>query len=311
MLPFILYLQPADNLQKQPLMTATKAQPDHNTLLCGGQMLDLSIPRVMGVLNVTPDSFSDGGELLTAAGHLDLGKALARAEAMCEAGADLLDIGGESTRPGAGQVSAEEEISRVLPLVEAISRQLRVIVSVDTSNPELMRRCADVGAGLINDVRALSRPGAMQAAYASGLPVCLMHMQGTPATMQEAPAYQDPVRDIMAFLRARVDACISAGFSPQRLLVDPGFGFGKTLEHNLQLLGRLQEFRGLKLPLLVGLSRKRMIGTLTGRPEKERMAGSLAAAVIAVMQGASIVRTHDVAECVDALKICHAVIGRQ
>ena len=269
-----------------------------------GKKLDLSVSHVMGILNVTPDSFSDGGELMNDSGLVSLSKVLERAEQMVNAGAAILDIGGESTRPGAKEVSSQQEIDRVLPVVEAVKRNLDVIISVDTSNPELIRQCPAAGAGLINDVRALAREGALEASASAALPVCLMHMQGSPKDMQNAPGYDDIITDIAGFLAQRVKACNDAGIANDRILLDPGFGFGKTLEHNLELLSRLDELQALKLPLLIGVSRKRMIGTITGRSEKDRIPGSIAAAVIGVMNGARLVRTHDVAETVDALKIC-------
>ncbi len=241
-------------------------------------------------------------------GVVSLSKVLERAEKMVNAGAAILDIGGESTRPGAKEVSSQQEMDRVLPVVEAVKHNLDVIISVDTSNPELIRQCPAVGAGLINDVRALARKGALEAAAITGLPVCLMHMQGSPKDMQDAPGYDDIVGDIADFLGQRVKVCNDAGIGNDRILLDPGFGFGKTLEHNLELLGRLGELQALKLPLLIGISRKRMIGTITGRTEKDRVPGSIAAAVIGVMHGARLVRTHDVAETVDALKICNEVL---
>ena len=241
-------------------------------------------------------------------GHVALAKVLQRAETMLAAGAAILDVGGESTRPGAREVSSQEELDRVLPVVEAINNNFDVIISVDTSNPELISQCADSGTGLINDVRALSRDGALSAASNSGLPVCLMHMQGTPGNMQEAPNYADVIDDISNYLASRVKACNDAGIGNDSIILDPGFGFGKTLEHNLELLRRLDELQRLELPVLVGVSRKRMIGTITGREEKDRVSGSIAASVIGVMNGARIVRTHDVAETVDALKICNEVL---
>jgi dihydropteroate synthase len=270
--------------------------------------LDFSNSHVMGILNITPDSFSDGGELMSGSGQVALPKVLQRAEAMLTAGAAILDVGGESTRPGARAVSSQEELDRVLPVVEAIKNNFDVIISVDTSNPELMSQCADCGAGLINDVRALSREGALSAASNSGLPVCLMHMQGSPEDMQEAPDYTDVIDDISNYLAARVTACNDAGIDNDRIILDPGFGFGKTLAHNFELLSRLDELQRLDLPFLVGVSRKRMIGTITGREEKDRVPGSIAASVIGVMKGARIVRTHDVAETMDALKICNEVL---
>jgi dihydropteroate synthase len=268
---------------------------------CSGKKLDLSQPKVMGVLNVTPDSFSDGGH------YLALDNALRRAETMAMEGAALIDVGGESTRPGAPPVSVQEELDRVLPVVERLTRELPVPISVDTSKPEVMREAARAGAGLINDVRALQVPGALEAAAASGLPVCLMHLQGNPATMQQEPRYADVLAEVWAFLAERVGACEAAGIPRERILVDPGFGFGKTLEHNLALLRHLNRFTGLAAGVMVGLSRKSMIGLLLDAPVGERLAGSLAAAVIAAWQGASIVRVHDVRETVQALRVCAAV----
>ncbi len=260
----------------------------------------------MGVINITPDSFSDGGELLGARG-LDLGAVLARAEAMCAAGAALLDVGGESTRPGAVPVDGAEEIARVLPVVEALV-PLGVPISVDTSNPELMRLAIAAGAALINDVRALSRPGALAVVAASDAGACLMHMQGEPGAMQQAPRYDDVVTVVRDFLRHRVAACVDAGIAPARLLVDPGFGFGKTREHNLRLLAHLQRFGDLGVPLLAGLSRKGTIGLVTGQSDARlRLAGSVAAAVLAAERGARVIRAHDVRETVDALRVLAAV----
>ncbi|MES2625837.1 MAG: dihydropteroate synthase [Pseudomonadota bacterium] len=260
----------------------------------------------MGILNITPDSFSDGGELMND-GKINLNKILARAELMVSAGADFLDIGGESTRPGAVAVAEVEELERVAPVVEALAQRFDVVLSVDTSSPQVISVCAGLGAGLINDVRSLSTPEAMDAAARSGLPVCIMHMQGTPGTMQVDPHYVDVVREVLQYLRAKVTLCNKAGITGDRIIVDPGFGFGKALPHNLNLLNHLESFRALDLPLLVGLSRKRMLGFITGKSEKDRVAAGIAAAVIAVMKGACIVRTHDVPETVDALKICHSV----
>ena len=254
----------------------------------------------MGVVNTTPDSFSDGGTLYRG-GRLDLGQALSRAVAMVDQGAAIVDIGGESTRPGARAVSAGEEMDRVLPLVERIAAELDVVISVDTSNPQLMREAAQLGAGMLNDVRALSRPGALAAAAATGLPVCLMHMQGEPGTMQSEPSYQDVVREVADFLQQRVADCARAGIARERLLLDPGFGFGKTVGHNLQLLRDLPTLAELGLPLLVGLSRKSLIGKLLGREVDQRLPASLALAVLAVERGAAVVRTHDVAATADAV----------
>ena len=267
---------------------------------CAGKVLDLSQPAVMGVLNVTPDSFSDGGR------YLQLADALRRAEAMVEEGAALIDVGGESTRPGAAPVSVQEELDRVLPVVERLARELPVPISVDTSKPEIIRAAARAGAGLINDVRALRLPGALEAAAISGLPVCLMHLRGEPATMQQEPVYADVVAEVHAFLAERVRVCESAGIPRERILVDPGFGFGKTLDHNLILLRHLDRFTDLAAGVLVGVSRKSMIGALLNAPVGERLSGGLAAAVIAVWQGANVIRAHDVRETVQALCVCAA-----
>lgn len=272
----------------------------------GSNTLDLSQPQVMGILNITPDSFSDGGELLRDGRPL-IEKVIDRAAAMVAAGASLLDIGGESTRPGAVLVGEQEEIDRVLPVLAALRSRFDVVLSLDTSNAALMRVAADAGAGLINDVRALANVGAMEAAAASGLPVCLMHMQGEPSTMQMAPAYHDVIAEVVQFLAGRIDACERSGIPRSRLLIDPGFGFGKSLQHNLVLLARMRELEALALPVLIGLSRKRMLGALTGKAEKEREFAGIAAAVIAMQNGAAIVRTHDVSSMVDAVKVWTAV----
>ncbi|MDT8398860.1 MAG: dihydropteroate synthase [Pseudomonadales bacterium] len=264
----------------------------------------------MGILNLTPDSFSDGGDLLVAGSDsaVSLPKALDRARAMLAAGASIIDVGGESTRPGADVVSSQQEMDRVFPVIEALSREFDVVISVDTSNPEIIARCADFGVGLVNDVRALSRTGAVEALAQSGLPVCLMHMRGEPVTMQDQPVYRDVIAEVKAFLQDRIQVCNKAGIGADRIMVDPGFGFGKTLMHNVEILRRLDEFQDLALPVLIGVSRKSMLGALTGRSAKDRMAGGLAAAVMAVMQGARIVRTHDVQETVDALRVADAVL---
>lgn len=275
-------------------------------LSCAGRSLDLSTPLVMGVINTTPDSFSDGGTLYRG-GQLDSELGLRRAAEMVAAGAAILDIGGESTRPGAAAVSLQEEMDRVLPLVEIIAAQLDVVISVDTSSPELMLAAASVGAGMLNDVRALQLPGALQAASATGLPVCLMHMQGAPKGMQLAPDYVDVVAQVSEFLGQRVAACESAGITSDKLLLDPGFGFGKTVAHNLQLLRDLELLVQLGLPVLVGLSRKSMIGKLLGRDVNQRLPASLALAVLAVERGASIIRTHDVEATADAVAMAVAV----
>ncbi|QCF27390.1 dihydropteroate synthase [Hydrocarboniclastica marina] len=265
--------------------------------------LDLSRPQVMGILNVTPDSFSDGGR------YNSLDSALAHAERMMSAGATFIDIGGESTRPGADPVSTEQELNRVCPVVEAIRKNLDVVVSVDTSTPEVMRETARLGAGMINDVRGLQRDGAVKAAADTGLPVCIMHMQGQPKTMQTAPSYDDPVQDVLNFLKERIAVVEEAGIPRSRLILDPGFGFGKSLVHNLTLLASLRHFLDQKLPVLIGVSRKSMLGEITGRGVDERCAASIAAATLAAWQGAQIFRVHDVAETVDALKVVAALKG--
>lgn len=271
-------------------------------LVCGNRVLDLSRPRVMAILNVTPDSFSDGGRFGAP------GAALARAAGMVAEGADLIDVGGESTRPGAAPVSVAEELDRVMPVVERIVRELDVCVSVDTSAPAVMREAAAAGAHLLNDVRALRRVGALEAARDTGLPVCLMHMSGEPDNMQRDPHYEDVVTEVRDFLLGRVAACVAAGIPQTRLVLDPGFGFGKTLEHNLALLSRLDELVGAGLPVLAGLSRKSMIGALLGgRPVGERLHGSVAAAMVAAMRGACILRVHDVGPTADALKVLTAI----
>jgi dihydropteroate synthase len=271
------------------------------SLRCRDKTVDLSRPVVMGVLNVTPDSFSDGGRFLDADAAVRHGVRLA------EEGAAFIDVGGESTRPGAAAVGIEEELRRVIPVIERLRAATSAVISIDTSKPEVMRAAAAAGAGLINDVRALREPGALEAALASGCAVCLMHMQGEPRTMQLAPAYQDVVGEVRDFLAERVRACRVAGFAADRLVLDPGFGFGKTLEHNLSLLRGLRELSPDGLPMMVGLSRKSLVGKLTGRPEGERLQGSVVLAVLAVLEGARIVRAHDVAATVEALTVVATV----
>ena len=263
-------------------------------------VLDLSHPHVMGILNVTPDSFSDGGK------HNDLVQALTHANEMINAGATLIDVGGESTRPGAAEVSVQEELDRVIPVVEAIAQRFEVWVSVDTSKAEVIREAARAGAHLINDIRSLQEPGALQAAAESGLPVCLMHMQGEPTTMQQSPHYQDLLGDVDDFFVRHIARCEAAGIKKSQLLLDPGFGFGKNLQHNYQLLAHLADYHRFGLPLLVGMSRKSMIGQLLNVGPSQRLTGSLACAVIAAMQGAQILRVHDVKETVEAMRIVEA-----
>jgi len=272
-----------------------------NRLPCGSRFLDLTHPQVMGILNVTPDSFSDGGRF----GQRDA--ALRHAEAMWRAGASLIDVGGESTRPGARAVSPVEELERVAPIVEAIAAELDVIISVDTSTPAVMRETARLGAGLINDVRSLQRDGALDAAADSGLPVCLMHMRGEPTTMQQSPHYADVLVEVRDFLVERIAACTAAGIALERLILDPGFGFAKTQEHNLRLFKHLQSLHELGRPLLVGVSRKSMIGRALNREVGERLSGSLALAALAITKGAHILRVHDVPETVDVVRMLAAV----
>ncbi len=269
---------------------------------CNGRPLTLDRPRVVGIINVTPDSFSDGGQFA------DLESAVAHGVRLAEEGADMLDVGGESTRPGSADVSVEEELRRVLPVIEQLIARTALPIAVDTSKPEVMRAAVAAGAGMINDVYALRREGAMDAAADLRVPICLMHMQGEPRSMQDAPYYDDVVGEVHRFLTDRLFACELAGIDRRKVMVDPGFGFGKDLEHNLALLRRLERFADLGSGVYAGLSRKSMIGTLTGRKDPaERAAGSVAAALIAVQRGARMVRAHDVAATVDAVKVWHAV----
>ena len=270
-------------------------------LPCGNRVLDLAHTHVMGILNATPDSFSDGGR------YSQLDAALRHAEAMVQAGATLIDVGGESTRPGARPVSASEEVERVAPVVEVIARELDVIISVDTSTPEVMLATAGLGAGLINDVRSLQRPGALEAAASTGLPVCLMHMLGEPGTMQDDPHYDDLVGEVCAFLAERMKQCVAAGIGQQQIILDPGFGFAKALEHNLSLFKHMEALHALGRPLLVGVSRKSMIGAVLGRPVDQRLSGGLALAALAMAKGARILRVHDVAETADVVRMIAAV----
>ncbi len=267
----------------------------------GSRFLSLSQPRIMGVLNVTPDSFSDGGQYYRN-GHVSLEQVKKKVAKMVADGVDIIDVGGESTRPGAAVVSETQECDRVLPVVELITSLFDVVVSVDTSTPQVMRESAKLGAGLINDVRALQREGALAAAAETLLPICLMHMQGAPQTMQQAPHYEDPLAEVFAFLQRRIQSCLAAGVSEDRLLVDPGIGFGKTDDHNLDLLKQLGVLRTLA-PIVLGVSRKSLFGRLLGRSVEARLAGSLALALRGVEQGAVILRVHDVAETADAIRM--------
>jgi dihydropteroate synthase len=267
----------------------------------GSRTLDLTTPLVMGVINVTPDSFSDGGQ------YTSPGDATDAALRMVDAGASIVDIGGESTRPGAGGTSAQEQLDRVMPVIEAVRRQSDTVISIDTGNPLVIQEATSTGAEFINDVFALTQPGALAAAAATNAAICLMHMQGVPATMQDDPYYDDLPGEVIQFLRKRIQDCADAGIGADRLVVDPGFGFGKTDRQNLVLLATLRQIADLGPPVLVGLSRKGTLGMLVARPSDERLSAGLAAAVIAVERGAQIVRTHDVRETVDALKIVQAV----
>lgn len=271
-------------------------------LHCGLRTLDLSVPRIMGILNTTPDSFSDGGRCFSDS-RLSLELALRHAEQMLSDGADILDVGGESTRPGAPPVSLQEECDRVLPVVEALAARFDTIISVDTSSPELMTSAARLGAGMINDVRALQRDGALAAAANTGLPVCLMHMQGMPSTMQHDPRYGDVVGEVARFLRARVRACEEAGIDRSRICLDPGFGFGKSDQHNVALLNDLGALAEDGLPLLIGVSRKSMVGRLLKRELGERAVGSAGFGLVAMQNGARILRVHDVAATRDMVEI--------
>lgn len=272
---------------------------------CAGRVLALDRPRVMGIVNVTPDSFSDGGA------HATTQAAVAHGLRLAEEGADILDVGGESTRPGADEVPVAEELRRVVPVVERLVRGTALPVSVDTSSPEVMRAAVEAGAGMVNDVRALRREGALEAAAALGVPVVLVHMLGEPRSMQDAPRYDDVVAEVHRFLAERIFAAEMAGIDKKRIVADPGFGFGKTLAHNLALLANLARFAELGVPLLAGLSRKRSIGELTGREDaRDRVHGSVAAALIAAQRGARLLRVHDVAATVDALGVWEAVAAQ-
>ena len=263
----------------------------------GKYFIDLSQPHVMGILNVTPDSFSDGGK------HASVNQALDHALRMIDEGATFIDIGGESTRPGAPNVSLQEELDRTIPIIEAVTKNSECVVSIDTSKAEVMRQAVQSGAGLINDVRALQEPGALQAAADAEVPVCLMHMQGQPRTMQDNPEYSDVVNDVSKFLIERASVCEEAGISKDKILFDPGYGFGKSLAHNYALVKHLPTLMSLGYPVLVGMSRKSMIGNLLNRKVEERLAGSLSLATIVAQMGAHIIRVHDVKETADAVNI--------
>jgi dihydropteroate synthase len=269
---------------------------------CGSQQLDLSTPVVMGVLNVTPDSFSDGGK------YLDVARAIDHAHTMIAQGARIIDVGGESTRPGAASVSAAEELRRVIPVVEAVAKIPDVLVSIDTSKAVVMREAVAAGASIVNDVRALTELGALTAAAATSAAVCLMHMQGQPATMQAEPQYHNVVTEVIEYLRLRIDTCEHAGIARNRIIIDPGIGFGKTLQHNLALLAHLSCFNVLQCPVLIGVSRKSMMRQLLNRSVDERVYGGVALATAAVLSGANIIRTHDVAATLDAVRVAHALL---
>ena len=263
----------------------------------GKYFIDLSQPQVMGILNVTPDSFSDGGK------HTNVSQALDHALRMIDEGATFIDIGGESTRPGAPNVSLQEELDRTIPVIEAVAKNTPCVISIDTSKADVMREAVKAGAGLINDVRALQEPGALQVAAEAQVPVCLMHMQGQPRTMQQSPEYDDVVNDVGQFLLARTKVCEEAGIAKDKILFDPGYGFGKSLEHNYTLVKHLPSLMKLGYPVLVGMSRKSMIGNLLNRKVDERLAGSISLATIVAQMGAQIIRVHDVKETADAVNI--------
>ncbi|MCM2368590.1 dihydropteroate synthase [Proteus terrae] len=272
-------------------------------LMARGTELNLSTPQVMGILNVTPDSFSDGGT------HNSLNDAVNHAAKLIAEGASIIDIGGESTRPGASDVSIDEELQRVVPVVEAIRQRFDVWISVDTSKAQVITESANAGASIINDIRSLQEPGALEAAVKTGLPVCIMHMQGDPKTMQQSPHYENVVMDVDRFLQENIQRCVDAGIEKNQIILDPGFGFGKNLEHNYQLLAHLSELHHFGLPILAGMSRKSMVGQLLNVPPQERVAGSVACAVIAAIQGAQIIRVHDVKETIDAMKVVQATLS--
>lgn len=265
------------------------------------KFLDLSTPKVMGILNVTPDSFSDGGAFSI------LENGLVQTDLMLSEGADIIDIGGESTRPGAQDVSLQQELDRVIPVIESISKRFDTIISIDTSKAKVMSEAVKAGASLINDVRALQGNGALEAAVEASVPVCLMHMQGQPRVMQHNPSYDDVVKEVMMFLQERISVCCKAGIAQEQIIVDPGFGFGKSLEQNYQMLANLESFHRLNVPILAGMSRKSMIGNLLQREIGQRLAGNIAVATVAAQKGAQLIRVHDVKETVDAVKIINMI----
>ena len=265
---------------------------------------DLNRPLVMGILNITPDSFSDGGQ------YLDFDQALKRAETMIEEGADIIDIGGESTRPGSDPVSVDEELKRIIPIIKALKKHSNIVISVDTYKPRVMEQVIDMGVGMINDVFALQQPGAIDVIKKSNVGICLMHMQGTPKTMQLNPTYQDVVNEVKLFLEERANSLIAEGVKTERIILDPGFGFGKTFEHNISLLQNLESFQTLKFPLLVGLSRKSFIRKILNGDHDDHLSGSISAAIFSIVKGAKIVRVHDVKETQSAIKIIQIAQGK-
>lgn len=274
-------------------------------ITANNKTLDLSTPQVMGILNVTPDSFSDGGRFNS------LDNALQQAEKMIEAGVTIIDIGGESTRPGAPDVALEEELQRVIPVIKAIRAKHDVWISVDTSKAEVMRQAAEAGADIINDVRSLLEPGALEVAAQAGLPICLMHMQGQPRTMQANPHYDDLMEEVGQFLQERIDACEAVGIKREQLILDPGFGFGKTLDHNYHMLAHLEQFHQFNLPVLAGMSRKSMLFKLLDKTPAECVAASVSCATIAALKGAQIIRVHDFEETLDAVKVVTATLNNR
>jgi dihydropteroate synthase len=272
-----------------------------NKLKCAAKQLNITQPQVMGILNVTPDSFSDGGQFNS------IERALLQAQLMVNQGASIIDVGGESTRPGAERVSLQQELDRVIPVIEKINQELDVIISIDTSKAQVMQEANNAGATFINDVTALQGEGSLQMAKKLGLPICLMHMQGSPDNMQLSPDYKNVVDEVLLFFTKRIEVCLQNGINKDQLIIDPGFGFGKTVQHNLQLLKYLSKFKTLGLPILIGLSRKSLLQQITQRSVEDRLAGSLSLAVIAALNGGTIFRVHDVKETVDALKVVQAV----